>query len=292
MRAVSDKMRMVFPLWQQLRRELVFARDGAVRDPRPREEIIRNTSAWLVRKGRATVEQGGRRVRAEPGQWLLAIQGRHRREFTEDIEMLSIRFRETWPNGVNLYEDQPATVVDASVYPSLERAGVALAELVATGGADDRAISRAPSGFHVFGGTLSVDDYIELERRLGEWLACYREVMRALDAPVSVLESWDDRLGRALSILRHHPFQEPFRESWLASEMGMSLSQLKRLFRRHLGTSPFQVLHERKLEEARVLIERSGQPVKVIAYELGFGSLPQFSNWCRRNFGESPTRMR
>jgi len=69
---------------------------------------------------------------------------------------------------------------------------------------------------------------------------------------------------------------------------GRSLAGFKRDFKKAFGTSPRQWLTERRLTEARHLIEKKKKP-SAIYLDLGFESLSHFSHSFKRKFGKTPT---
>ena len=64
----------------------------------------------------------------------------------------------------------------------------------------------------------------------------------------------------------------------LARLCHLSTRQLQREFRRHFGASPQQWLDQHRLNAAGSLL-LSGEPVKKVAYDLGF---KQTSHFCRK----------
>jgi AraC-like DNA-binding protein len=69
---------------------------------------------------------------------------------------------------------------------------------------------------------------------------------------------------------------------------GRSLAGFKRDFKKTFGTSPRQWLTERRLTEARHLIEKKKKP-SAIYLDLGFESLSHFSHSFKKKFGKTPT---
>lgn len=69
---------------------------------------------------------------------------------------------------------------------------------------------------------------------------------------------------------------------------GRSLAGFKRDFKKTFGTSPRQWLTERRLTEARHLIEKKKKP-SAIYLDLGFESLSHFSNSFKKKFGKTPS---
>lgn len=69
---------------------------------------------------------------------------------------------------------------------------------------------------------------------------------------------------------------------------GRSLAGFKRDFQKTFGTSPRQWLMERRLTEARHLIEKKKKP-STIYLDLGFESLSHFSHSFKKKFGKTPS---
>jgi AraC-like DNA-binding protein len=70
---------------------------------------------------------------------------------------------------------------------------------------------------------------------------------------------------------------------------GRSLAGFKRDFRKTFGTSPRQWLQEKRLQEARHLIESKHKKPAAIYLDLGFESLSHFSHSFKKKFGKAPS---
>ncbi|WP_232540969.1 helix-turn-helix domain-containing protein [Spirosoma endbachense] len=70
---------------------------------------------------------------------------------------------------------------------------------------------------------------------------------------------------------------------------GRSLAGFKRDFQKIFGMAPRHWLQERRLTEARHLIETKHKKPSAIYLELGFESLSHFSHSFKRKYGKSPT---
>lgn len=70
---------------------------------------------------------------------------------------------------------------------------------------------------------------------------------------------------------------------------GRSLAGFKRDFQKIFGMAPRQWLLERRLEEARHLIEKKNKKPSAIYLDLGFESLSHFSHSFKKKFGKAPT---
>jgi len=72
---------------------------------------------------------------------------------------------------------------------------------------------------------------------------------------------------------------------------GRSLAGFKRDFQKTFGTSPRHWLQEKRLMEAKHLLESKHQKASAIYLELGFESLSHFSHSFKKRFGKSPSSI-
>jgi transcriptional regulator GlxA family with amidase domain len=134
----------------------------------------------------------------------------------------------------------------------------------------------------------------ELAAAVGDWflLTHVREGMGPqrmdLRARLGVA---DEKLIAVLRAMEAN-LEAPLAREALAGAVGVSLRQLERLFRRHLGRGVQAHYRRLRLDRARLLLRESGMPVVEIALATGFASASQFSRAYRRAFGESPTGTR
>jgi AraC family transcriptional regulator of adaptative response / DNA-3-methyladenine glycosylase II len=94
-------------------------------------------------------------------------------------------------------------------------------------------------------------------------------------------------LSRALRLL-----EESGDASGLADRLGVTDRHLRRLFARHLGATPAEVLRTRRLHLARQLLETSSLRIIDVAHAAGFHSLRRFNEAVRRGFGRTPSQLR
>ena len=70
---------------------------------------------------------------------------------------------------------------------------------------------------------------------------------------------------------------------------GRSLAGFKRDFQKIFEMAPRQWLQDKRLTEARHLIEKKHKKPSAIYLDLGFESLSHFSNSFKKKFGKAPT---
>lgn len=88
-------------------------------------------------------------------------------------------------------------------------------------------------------------------------------------------------------MLSHFHYNIPVAE--FAQLTGRSLAAFKRDFQKTFGMAPRQWLQEKRLLEAKNLIENRHQKPSAIYLDLGFESLSHFSNSFKKKFGRAPS---
>ena len=101
----------------------------------------------------------------------------------------------------------------------------------------------------------------------------------------------DEKLLRVLRRMEVS-IEAPQPRTELARLAGVSVRQLERLFRRHLGHGIHRQYSSMRLERARQLLRETTLPVLDVAIATGFSSSSQFARAYRRSFGEPPSRTR
>jgi AraC-like DNA-binding protein len=90
-------------------------------------------------------------------------------------------------------------------------------------------------------------------------------------------------------MLNNYQFNVPIER--FAQLTGRSLAAFKRDFGKTFGAPPRHWLQEKRLTEAKHLIETKHQKPSAIYLELGFESLSHFSHSFKKRFGIAPTAM-
>jgi len=78
----------------------------------------------------------------------------------------------------------------------------------------------------------------------------------------------------------------------LASELGMSYSRFRSLFKSQTGTAPHQYLLDIRINKAKELLADTRLTVSEIAEQLGFASVYYFSRLFKNRSGMTPTQYR
>ena len=88
-------------------------------------------------------------------------------------------------------------------------------------------------------------------------------------------------------MLSNYHFNVPVER--FAQLTGRSLAGFKRDFQKMFGLAPRQWLQEKRLTEARHLLEKKNRKPSAIYLDLGFESLSHFSHSFKKRFGKAPT---
>ncbi|MCC5842036.1 MAG: helix-turn-helix transcriptional regulator [Opitutales bacterium] len=84
-----------------------------------------------------------------------------------------------------------------------------------------------------------------------------------------------EKIRQALHYYEQNLWRDPSVDA-VATAIGLSASQMRRIFRSALGLSPHEALSQRRMERATNLL-RSGESVTSVAHTLGFSEISAFS---------------
>jgi AraC-like DNA-binding protein len=271
--------------WMNLRTNLAWVMEGPVSPENRRGHYnADHLGAWLIRKGRVTLRQPGRVVSAVAGEWLIPWPGSRYQEFSDDAEILSVRFNAHWPDGKPLFELGLSTVFKAADFPNLEK----LARILFL--SSQQVIPNNRDGIST--ATIPFESFFEVKVALLKWVNEFWRTLRALGLRPTRVGIRDERIVKTLQTLDILPLSAHLRESTLASESGLGVSQFVRIFRDELGETPKQYFDHRRQEYCRQMLANSSVQIKEIAYNLGFTRLSDFSAWVKHQFKLSPRAFR
>jgi AraC-like DNA-binding protein len=271
--------------WAHLHAHLIWIYDGPVNPLfRSGQREAPHLTAWLLRAGEVELRVRNIRLKARAGEWLFPPAGKVWRRFSEDARILSVRYRASWPGGEELFSDGLGVSLQAREYPELERAAKPLAAFVKRQFPNpDTNLLRAPA---------TLETHLRLQKLFAAWLDASVSALSRAGLVPARMGHIDARLLRAVQIVERHNLATPFAERTLADEIGLSVSQLNRLFLHQFGVSSHSYYERRRQEYAVAALRGSSRTVKEVAYELGFSSLPHFSAWAKRKLGQSPREYR
>jgi AraC-like DNA-binding protein len=240
--------------------------------------------AWLIRRGRALLRQEGKTVTARAGEWLVPWPGYRYQEFSDDAEILSVRFRAAWPDGKPLFDRGLSVKFPVLDFPRLETAAETLLR-TATPVIPTDPVQLAQA-------TVAFEQFVAVNVAFMQWLGIFYTSLCAMGVKPSRIGIHDERIVAALQKLDAMPCSENLRETRLAADTGLGVSQIVRLFRQELGETPKQYFEQRRRAYCQEMLTTTSVPIKEVAYGLGFRRLSDFSAWFKRGHGVSPRPFR
>jgi transcriptional regulator GlxA family with amidase domain len=100
--------------------------------------------------------------------------------------------------------------------------------------------------------------------------------------------------AKLLAVIAHMEayLESPLSPAELAASVQLSVRQLERLFRNHLGTTPTRYYIELRLRRAQLLLRQTTMPIVQVAVASGFASASHFARCYREFFGCAPRAER
>jgi len=278
--------------WETLRSELLFIYDQAIPPGSGAQGGQRDGdfSAWLVRRGWASMRADGCHARAEPGHWLICFGRQVEQELAPATHLLSLRILHDWPDGSPLFGGTPLYVLRAARYPQLEKLACPLLRMAGRISFSQSQID--PRGEFLWKRQIDYLTYTNYRRHLMAWLTALARALHAEGARLQVPDRKDARLARCIQLLDAAPSGDPFPESDLGRISGLSIGRLNHLCAQAYGCTAHAYWERRRVQRARRALEAPSTRVKEIASELGFVQLSHFSAWFKRHTGSSPRAFR
>jgi AraC-like DNA-binding protein len=269
--------------FQLLEAKLIWVQDRLLEKSLKTNAItVEDIPAWLVRRGRLVVLMGQERIEANSGNWVFPRQGQGWVHTLPNSKILSFRFRLRWPNGQEVYRRRRTLVLNSAKWPELTHAANTI-----LGRLDGKTFWHADQWEPV-----SCTDYFSMQSHFYRWLAAYGRVMDAQGETRSIMNEAAVPALEARKALLDWDLARPFSRKILSRQLRLGIHTVSRRFAAHYGTTPRGFLEQRKLEWAQQRLAQSEERVKVIAAELGFLNLSQFSNWFRLRNQLSPREYR
>lgn len=269
--------------WSLLEKTLTWAYAGEVRpDFRNRDMNSFQVGLWQILRGQVVLDWDSGGLRGGPGDWILLPPGPLHQRFTDDAEILSIRFAFSTESHECLF-DLNHPLCFEEVPRAFERSCRNLVHTVEKEfGSRPQEMRRVERGF---------TQHIKLESRFLEFLKQLLLLAEQRNIPFRSLYLLDPRVQRCVWEVKNNPMSHRFTEKELAGFAGVSVGQLNRLFQKHFGQTSGAWMDRSRLENAKHLLTTS-QPVKEIAYNLGFSSPQHFASWFRKMIGQTPSGWR
>ncbi len=246
--------------------------------------LMHGQSAIFIQSGELEVSTERGKITVQPNHWVFLKEGVRHQHFSFDASLLSLRFNWTWPGRQPLFDWEADLIIPSEKAPRLFKEAKKLEQLV------QRRFSQ--SGRELPRSFCNVSTYLLVQRQFMLWLELYAEVLLMEGHVPSRFEIVDLRILKAVRLLDHHPFHQPFSEKELAARVNLSETHFGRLFARQFGITPYRYFERRRIEEAVSRVRMSSALLKEIAFDLGFASLSHFSSWFHRKTSISPSDLR
>lgn len=123
--------------------------------------------------------------------------------------------------------------------------------------------------------------------------AGFRACKRCRPEAVPGTRDWDargDLVARAVRRIRDGAV-DTVGVAGLAAELAVSERHLRRMLLEEVGVGPLQLARTRRAHAARALIEETDLPLADVAFAAGFGSVRQFGDTMREEFGIAPSAL-
>lgn len=109
--------------------------------------------------------------------------------------------------------------------------------------------------------------------------------------PVMLGDSAPPALAEVVNLMQKN-LSEPLSLEEISHYCGLGSRQIQRLFKQHIGTSPNSYYLQQRLDHAHRLLTETSAPIKQIALDSGFSSLPTFYKRYKSRFGAPPMTSR
>ena len=137
---------------------------------------------------------------------------------------------------------------------------------------------------------IAADERIPPDKKHSRAAIYFHELMQFLSD-----QTREEKLPREVRILKEYidsRTMENITLKKLCDMVYLSESQVIRIFKKHLGKTPYEYMLDLKVENAKALLIGTKLMVKEIAYNLGFCDEHYFSYIFKKKTGKTPTQYR
>jgi AraC-like DNA-binding protein len=273
--------------WQSFLPTLEWVAYGA--PPSRMRYSLRNVphySADWIQTGSITMNQGSKSVTTAAGEWLFRQPGgvvTYSR--SPDNEIISIGFSIRWTGRGSMYLPSKHPFWKTGPLPRLEEKTKLLFQYV------KQTLGPNHSMHNLQGQEVDMATCFRYYHLFYDWLATWEEEMRQHGVRWIHTEHLDESVTQAALYLETLPLHQPIRVSEIASNLGISTTQLTRLFQQHFGVAPKAYRMKLKLQHALQQLQGTRAHIKEIAAQLGY-SPAQFTTWIKKQTGTPPQQYR
>lgn len=267
--------------WRSLRHEWLWVYRGPVpANGQWSGEIAVPPGVFFVEQGEAQIRAEGREITVTSGQAFFSKPGLRRQWFAPRTRLLSVGFRSTWPNGAPLLNAGLNGVLDA---PTLRAATLSLFLQIHPG---RRVVTYREA---ILSATRLPADWAAHDAAFLAWLAiCLNALQQAGVTPEP--GTGQRHVDRLIQWLNDLPPDQATPS--LPPDFPLGQRRADQVLRQHLGQGLREFLERRRLATAREQVLAGSEPLKAIAFQLGFRHASHFTAWFRRHTGLSPSALR
>ncbi|WPJ96852.1 helix-turn-helix transcriptional regulator [Coraliomargarita algicola] len=236
--------------------------------------------------GAATMSKDGHQIEtdSQTETWILCSPGTRTQHFSDDAKIISIHISLGNPQNGAEWTGAPLICV-----PTEAAAEATLARLVHC---QPLQACSPRQRLDLQSLELPITAHLELQQHSLELFNWALQLASRHGMHYQVPRIQDPRVQNSHQTLASLSIRQSFSRQELAAQEGLTAGQLDRLWRVELDITPNQYRDRQRLTYACEQLRRKEIPIKVIAAELGFRHLSQFSNWFNSRHGESPRSFR
>ena len=243
-----------------------------------------NFILWHLLEGQVEITSSGPSLRAGRGSWMVLVPGlgRRRQTFAPNSRIISLHF--SVEVGSARWSGPSAAVLASD--PAL---------MAATEELERFTYRRHPKGVVSGGPVLAVSSFeeqIEIQHKTWSFWKPFSQRLTAAGITLHAPDLTHPVMAKSMALIESWPLATHWDRHEISQVVGVSASQLDRIWRETCGQTPFQYWSHRRLLYACSQLRGMERSVKEIAYDLGFAHLSQFSNWFQRHQHTSPRTYR
>lgn len=271
--------------WSLLRLQLLWIFDGPMlKSSIDYPYFPHPIAAWYLRKGSVTLSFPDGKEHYEAGQWLFPRHQQGRQHFSKDAELISLRFYAEWPSGAPLFSRKKTVIIPQQQAPALLEAAEPLASYAR------QYLTPADYKGVMLKGSLGA--YLGVQSLIARWMDVWYQTFISLGYEPELVGPISDTVNQCLAYLRSRTLDRPFYEKELVERVGLSVSQIHRLFIKQVKVTPKEFWNNRRIEFARLALIGGNENIKSIAFNLGFQTPESFGRWFQNNVGYTPRTFR
>ncbi len=239
--------------------------------------------ATWVRSGRAYKRIGKQSITAEAGEWVFQQPEHVKSEYELGTQVLEVAYTIRWLGQEPLLFP-PLGAWKSGPLPLLEEKSLVFYRTV------QQALGMV-STYQMRYRPINMRQFFQFRGWFDDWMVTLEDVWRDSGKSWQAASPDDSKIVMAVKYLETLPMDRPISVTGMAKSLGVSTSQLTRLFQQHCGMAPKEYRMNLKLKQAMRDLQSTDYEIKEIAQRLGCSHV-WLINWLRRHTGKTPTQIR